>query len=108
MSIAITARRSRLHPGTRYLARGLNGAYSTGRPPFRSLHLYVINLIANLQDLRQAEVFTGAASCTSPLLPHLVRTRNVLHLEASCARMRYHIDWIRSLLALLYSMVLKL
>ncbi|XP_024361756.1 probable phosphoinositide phosphatase SAC9 [Physcomitrium patens] len=28
--VAITARRSRLHPGTRYLARGLNGAYSTG------------------------------------------------------------------------------
>ncbi|XP_024545394.1 probable phosphoinositide phosphatase SAC9 isoform X1 [Selaginella moellendorffii] len=29
-TVAITARRSRLHPGTRYLARGLNAAYSTG------------------------------------------------------------------------------
>lgn len=30
VTVALTARRSRLHPGTRYLARGLNGAYSTG------------------------------------------------------------------------------
>lgn len=30
VTVAITARRSRLHPGTRYLARGLNGAFSTG------------------------------------------------------------------------------
>ncbi|XP_073157341.1 probable phosphoinositide phosphatase SAC9 isoform X4 [Henckelia pumila] len=28
--VALTARRSRLHPGTRYLARGLNSCYSTG------------------------------------------------------------------------------
>ncbi|MCL7028352.1 hypothetical protein MKW94_003528 [Papaver nudicaule] len=28
--VALTARRSRLHPGTRYLARGLNGCFSTG------------------------------------------------------------------------------
>ncbi|XP_042001657.1 probable phosphoinositide phosphatase SAC9 isoform X2 [Salvia splendens] len=28
--IALTARRSRLHPGTRYLARGINSCYSTG------------------------------------------------------------------------------
>ncbi|KAF6171493.1 hypothetical protein GIB67_018017 [Kingdonia uniflora] len=28
--VALTARRSRLHPGTRYLARGLNACYSTG------------------------------------------------------------------------------
>ncbi|XP_047317459.1 probable phosphoinositide phosphatase SAC9 [Impatiens glandulifera] len=28
--LALTARRSRLHPGTRYLARGLNSCYSTG------------------------------------------------------------------------------
>ncbi|KAJ7980630.1 Phosphoinositide phosphatase [Quillaja saponaria] len=28
--VAITARRSRLHPGTRYLARGLNSCFSTG------------------------------------------------------------------------------
>ncbi|KAI5078715.1 hypothetical protein GOP47_0006386 [Adiantum capillus-veneris] len=28
--VALIARRSRLHPGTRYLARGLNGAFSTG------------------------------------------------------------------------------
>lgn len=30
VTVVLTARRSRLHPGTRYLARGLNGAYSTG------------------------------------------------------------------------------
>lgn len=29
--VALMARRSRLHPGTRYLARGLNSCYSTGR-----------------------------------------------------------------------------
>ena len=29
--VAITARRSRLHPGTRYLARGLNACSSTGK-----------------------------------------------------------------------------
>lgn len=29
-TIALTARRSRLHPGTRYLARGLNACFSTG------------------------------------------------------------------------------
>ncbi|KAJ7535717.1 hypothetical protein O6H91_12G043500 [Diphasiastrum complanatum] len=29
-TMALTARRSRFHPGTRYLARGLNAAYSTG------------------------------------------------------------------------------
>lgn len=34
VTVALTARRSRLHPGTRYLARGLNGAYSTGGPRF--------------------------------------------------------------------------
>ncbi|XP_020235927.1 probable phosphoinositide phosphatase SAC9 [Cajanus cajan] len=28
--VALTARRSRLHPGTRYLARGLNSCFSTG------------------------------------------------------------------------------
>ncbi|XP_058105963.1 probable phosphoinositide phosphatase SAC9 isoform X2 [Magnolia sinica] len=28
--VALTARRSRLHPGTRYLARGLNACFSTG------------------------------------------------------------------------------
>ncbi|XP_071721407.1 probable phosphoinositide phosphatase SAC9 isoform X2 [Rutidosis leptorrhynchoides] len=28
--VALVARRSRLHPGTRYLARGLNACYSTG------------------------------------------------------------------------------
>ncbi|XP_057802025.1 probable phosphoinositide phosphatase SAC9 isoform X2 [Salvia miltiorrhiza] len=28
--VALTARRSRLHPGTRYLARGINSCYSTG------------------------------------------------------------------------------
>ncbi|KAL4561231.1 hypothetical protein LXL04_033394 [Taraxacum kok-saghyz] len=28
--VALIARRSRLHPGTRYLARGLNSSYSTG------------------------------------------------------------------------------
>ncbi|GKV29305.1 hypothetical protein SLEP1_g38242 [Rubroshorea leprosula] len=28
--VAVTARRSRLHPGTRYLARGLNSCFSTG------------------------------------------------------------------------------
>ncbi|XP_051142615.1 probable phosphoinositide phosphatase SAC9 isoform X2 [Andrographis paniculata] len=28
--VALTARRSRLHPGTRYLARGLNSCYGTG------------------------------------------------------------------------------
>ncbi|KAI3986712.1 hypothetical protein MKX01_014250, partial [Papaver californicum] len=28
--VALTARRSKLHPGTRYLARGLNGCFSTG------------------------------------------------------------------------------
>lgn len=28
--VALIARRSRLHPGTRYLARGLNSCYSTG------------------------------------------------------------------------------
>ncbi|MCO5576196.1 hypothetical protein L7F22_030004 [Adiantum nelumboides] len=28
--VTLIARRSRLHPGTRYLARGLNGAFSTG------------------------------------------------------------------------------
>lgn len=43
VSVAITARRSRLHPGTRYLARGLNGAYSTGGSHFRSLHLPAMN-----------------------------------------------------------------
>ncbi|KAL3691590.1 hypothetical protein R1sor_005241 [Riccia sorocarpa] len=30
VTVALTARRSRLHPGTRYLARGLNATYSTG------------------------------------------------------------------------------
>ncbi|XP_020520412.1 probable phosphoinositide phosphatase SAC9 isoform X2 [Amborella trichopoda] len=30
VTVALTARRSRLHPGTRYLARGLNACYSTG------------------------------------------------------------------------------
>ncbi|XP_068634248.1 probable phosphoinositide phosphatase SAC9 [Aristolochia californica] len=29
-TVALTARRSRLHPGTRYLARGLNACFSTG------------------------------------------------------------------------------
>ncbi|KAI7745943.1 hypothetical protein M8C21_019347, partial [Ambrosia artemisiifolia] len=29
-NVALIARRSRLHPGTRYLARGLNSCYSTG------------------------------------------------------------------------------
>ncbi|XP_065860799.1 probable phosphoinositide phosphatase SAC9 [Euphorbia lathyris] len=29
-NVALTARRSRLHPGTRYLARGLNSCFSTG------------------------------------------------------------------------------
>ena len=29
--VALIARRSRLHPGTRYLARGINSCYSTGR-----------------------------------------------------------------------------
>ena len=28
--VALIARRSRLHPGTRYLARGLNSCFSTG------------------------------------------------------------------------------
>ncbi|OAE30181.1 hypothetical protein AXG93_4295s1360 [Marchantia polymorpha subsp. ruderalis] len=30
VTVAVTARRSRLHPGTRYLARGLNATFSTG------------------------------------------------------------------------------
>ncbi|KAK1320830.1 putative phosphoinositide phosphatase SAC9 [Acorus calamus] len=30
VTVALTARRSRLHPGTRYLARGLNACFSTG------------------------------------------------------------------------------
>ncbi|KAL2622415.1 hypothetical protein R1flu_002620 [Riccia fluitans] len=30
VTLALTARRSRLHPGTRYLARGLNATFSTG------------------------------------------------------------------------------
>ena len=37
--ISLIARRSRLHPGTRYLARGLNSAFSTGRiSAFHDLH----------------------------------------------------------------------
>lgn len=44
MSVAITARRSRLHPGTRYLARGLNGAYSTGKLPFDINSVFDCNL----------------------------------------------------------------
>ncbi|XP_031497085.1 probable phosphoinositide phosphatase SAC9 isoform X2 [Nymphaea colorata] len=30
LTVALTARRSKLHPGTRYLARGLNACFSTG------------------------------------------------------------------------------
>lgn len=39
--VALIARRSRLHPGTRYLARGLNSCYSTGRLTYLKMIYYV-------------------------------------------------------------------
>lgn len=46
--VALTARRSRLHPGTRYLARGLNSCYSTGNSSVIStmFHAFVFLLLA--------------------------------------------------------------
>lgn len=50
------ARRSRLHPGTRYLARGINSCSGTGDMPkmLLSLYFFVVPLESVALDLTSA------------------------------------------------------
>lgn len=52
VTVAVIARRSRLHAGTRYLARGLNPTYSTGQ--------YIEDII---MSRRVAHCFTVTSCC---------------------------------------------
>ncbi|KAI3952775.1 hypothetical protein MKW92_000098 [Papaver armeniacum] len=111
--VALTARRSRLHPGTRYLARGLNGCFSTddyaeaeiyisARDPYKGSSQYYQRLstrygtcnIGGNAGSSQNKIYAGKSECI--LVQHFEESINYIRSTGKLPNTRIHLvhyDW---------------